>query len=137
MRPNNFFLLFVLFVTGSFAIDARSQTNKFNGTWKTVRLEIDGSELPAESFQAQKLILSDSNYTFIAESVDKGIVRYKDGKMDIYGKDGVNNGRHFTAIYKFEGDLLVICYNMTGDKYPESFETKGKPAYFVAAFKKE
>ena len=137
MPPYNFFLLFVFFIAGSFAIDARSQTNQFNGTWKTVRLEMDGSQLPSESFANQKLILSDSNYTFISESVDKGIVSYKDGKMDIYGKDGVNSGRHFTAIYKFENDLLIICYNMTGDKYPESFETKGKPAYFIAAFKKE
>ncbi len=137
MRPNTLLLLIVFSIAAGLTNDARSQTNQFNGTWKTVKLEMDGSQLPAESFANQKLILSDSTYTFIAESVDKGIVKYKDGKMDIYGKDGVNSGRHFTAIYKFENDELIICYNMTGDKYPEAFETKGKPAYFIAAFKKE
>ena len=81
--------------------------------------------------------MSDSNYTFIAESVDKGIAWYKDGKMDIYGRDGVNAGKHFTAIYKFENEQLVICYNLAGDVYPATFETKGKPMYFLATFKKE
>jgi uncharacterized protein (TIGR03067 family) len=114
-----------------------AQSNKLNGSWKPVKLEIDGTALPPETFEKQKLIISDSNYTFIAESVDKGIISYKDGTMDIYGKDGVNAGRHITAIYKFEKDQLVICYNLAGDKYPEAFETKGKSTYFLATFKKE
>ncbi|WP_410962819.1 hypothetical protein, partial [Salmonella sp. SAL4446] len=58
------------------------------------------------------------------------------GKMDIYGKDGVNNGKHFTTIYKYQDEQLTICYNLAGDKYPESYETKGKPTYFLAVFKK-
>ena len=56
--------------------------------------------------------------------------------MDIYGKEGVNSGKHFTAIYKFEEGLLTICYNLSGDRYPEAFETKGKPMYFLSVFKR-
>ncbi len=66
----------------------------------------------------------------------KGIVKYKDDKMDIYGKDGVNAGKHFTALYKLENEQLTICYNLSGDSYPESFMTEGKPAYFLSVFKK-
>ena len=29
--------------------------------------------------------------------------------MDIYGREGVNAGKHFTAIYKMESDQLTIC----------------------------
>ena len=137
MRSIIFPLLLVLCLVCSSTIRVTAQSNKLNGSWKPVKLEIDGSALPPETFEKQKLIISDSNYTFIAESVDKGIARYKDGKMDIYGQDGVNNGKHFTAIYKFENELLLICYNLAGDKYPEAFETKGKPTYFLATFKKE
>ncbi len=111
--------------------------NKLNGTWVPVKLEINGEQLPAASFEKQKLIISDSVYTFIAESVDKGVVKYTGDKMDIYGRDGVNKGKHFTAIYKFDNEQLVICYNLTGDAYPATFETKGKPTYFLATFKKE
>lgn len=137
MRSIIFPSLFILCLVCSSTIKVAAQSNKLNGNWKPTRLEIDGSALPPETFEKQKLIISDSNYTFIAESVDKGIAIYKDGKMDIYGKDGVNKGNHFTAIYKFENELLLICYNLTGDKYPEAFETKGKPTYFLATFKKE
>jgi uncharacterized protein (TIGR03067 family) len=113
------------------------KTNKLNGTWVPVQLEIDGNILPKSSFEKQKLIISDSNYTFIAESVDKGVLKYSGDKMDIYGKDGVNAGKHFTAIYKMENDQLKICYNLAGDKYPDSFDTKGKQMFFLAVFIRE
>ncbi len=136
MRALTFISLYVLCIFCS--TDSIAQKNQLNGTWIPVKLEIDGSPLPPATFEKQKLIISsDTAYTFIAESVDKGILKYKDGKMDIYGKDGVNSGKHFTTIYKFENDQLMICYNLAGDKYPEAFETKGKPTYFLATFKKE
>ena len=137
MRSIIFPSLFVLCLVCSSTIDVTAQSNKLNGSWVPVKLEINGNALPAETFEKHKLIINDTAYTFIAESVDKGIISYKDGKMDIYGKDGVNAGRHITTIYKFENDQLVICYNLAGDKYPESYETKGKPTYFLATFKKE
>jgi len=137
MRSIIFPSLFILCLVCSSTIDVTAQTNKLNGSWVPVKLEINGNELPPTTFEKQKLIINDTAYTFIAESVDKGIISYKDGKMDIYGKDGVNAGKHITTIYKFENDQLVICYNLAGDKYPESYETKGKPTYFLATFKKE
>ena len=115
-----------------------AQTSKFNGTWIPVRQETAGKELPKAVFEKQKLVIIDSNYIFTAESVDKGTVRYGEGgKMDIYGKDGVNAGRHFTALYKFENGQLTICYNLKGDSYPDAFETKSKPTLFLSVFEKQ
>lgn len=83
------------------------------------------------------MVIKDNTYTVTAESVDKGEVKYGDGnKMDIYGKDGVNADKHFTAIYKYENGLLTICYNLAGDVYPESFETRPKTMLFLSVFKK-
>jgi uncharacterized protein (TIGR03067 family) len=107
---------------------------KLDGNWIPVRQEIGGTVLSVTAFNKQKLIIEDSNYIFIAESVDKGIARYRDGKMDIYGREGVNNGKHFTAIYKLENDRLTICYNLSGDSYPEGFDTKGKRRFFLSEF---
>ena len=117
--------------------NATMKPNKLNGAWVPVQQEMGGTTLPKTAFATQQLVINDSNYTFTAESVDKGIVQYKDDKMDIYGKEGVNTGKHFTAIYKFENELLTICYNLTGNGYPETFDTKGKPLYFLCVFKKE
>ena len=107
-----------------------------NGSWTPVRQEINGKELPAAAFEKQQLTVDDTTYTFSAESVDKGILKYQDGLMDIYGKEGVNAGKHFTAIYKLEHDQLTICYNLAGDGYPAAFETTSKPALFLCVFKK-
>ena len=113
------------------------KANKLNGTWVPTRQEMAGTNIPDAVFEKQKLIISDSNYTFIAESTDKGVVKYTGDKMDIYGKEGVNAGRHFTALYKYENGELTICYNLAGNAYPENFETKGKGMYFLSVFKKE
>ena len=114
----------------------KMKPDELNGTWVPIKQEIAGTQLPAAAFEKQKLTVSDNMYTLIAESVDKGEVKYSGGKMDIYGKEGINAGKHFTAIYKYENGQLTICYNLSGDSYPEAFETKGKPAFFLSVFKK-
>jgi uncharacterized protein (TIGR03067 family) len=117
--------------------DTSMKVNLLNGTWTPIKQEIGGKELPVVAFKNQKLIISDSSYIFSAESVDKGTVKYKGLQMDIFGKEGVNSGKHFTAIYKLENEYLTICYNLSGNAYPETFETKGKPMYFLSVFKKK
>ena len=112
-------------------------SNKLNGSWVPVAQEMGGTALPKTAFATQKLLISDSAYTFTAESVDKGVVKYTGNKMDIYGKEGVNTGKHFTALFKYENEQLTICYNLKGDGYPEAFDTRGKPMYFLSVFRKE
>src|SRR5262245_34379083 len=128
--------LILLFAACNTPKHASSAASKLNGSWTPVKEEFGGNSVPPASFQTQKLIVNDSTYSFTAESVDKGVVRYDGDKMDIYGREGVNSGKHFTARYKLENDQLSICYNLAGDAYPESFDTKGKPKYFLAVFKK-
>jgi uncharacterized protein (TIGR03067 family) len=112
-------------------------SNVLNGSWAPIKQEIGGKDLPAVVFQKQKLIINDTTYTFSAESLDKGTLKYQSGQMDIYGKEGVNTGKHFTAIYKLDNELLTICYNLKGDSYPSGFETKSKPTLFLSIFKKD
>ena len=112
-------------------------SSNLSGVWTPIRQEIGGKELPKVVFEKQKLTISDSTYIVVAESEDKGTLKYSDGKMDIYGKEGPNTGKHFTAIYKLENGQLIICYNLKGDSYPEAFETKSKPMFFLSVFQKE
>jgi uncharacterized protein (TIGR03067 family) len=130
------FVLFFAFGCAGTRI-ATMRSNELNGTWVPIKQELGGRVLPRAAFEQQALVISDSNYTFTAESVDKGVIRYSDAKMDIFGKEGVNAGKHVTAIYKYENEQLTICYNLRGDSYPEAFETKDKPTFFLAVFKKE
>src|ERR1700761_9359584 len=92
------------------------QPKSLNGAWIPVSQELGGKALPPPVYAKERLIIADSTYTVVAESVDKGIVKYNgDNKMDIYGKEGVNAGKHFTAIYKIENGQLTVCYNLKGD----------------------
>jgi uncharacterized protein (TIGR03067 family) len=111
-----------------------SKRYPLNGDWVPVKQEMGGKALPAFAIAHQQLTMKDTTYTLTAESVDKGSVHYKDGKMDIYGRDGVNAGKHFMAIYKMENEQLIICYNLFGDHYPESYVTERHPMYFLSTF---
>jgi uncharacterized protein (TIGR03067 family) len=126
-------LLIAALLTG---VVVKGQT-KFQGTWLPVRQEMGGKTLPPAAYKDQQLIMQDSLYTVIAESVDKGVVRMNGNKLDIYGRDGVNKGKHFTAIYQLKEGELTICYNLEGSVYPEAFTTQGHPLYFLSVFKKE
>jgi uncharacterized protein (TIGR03067 family) len=137
MRLITFLSLLILSLDCGSTGNLPAKPNELNGTWIPVKQEMGGKPWPAAMFEKQKLIVSDSLYTFIAESVDKGELKYGGGKMDIYGKEGVNAGKHFTAIYKYENEQLTICYNLAGDTYPEGFETKSKSTLFLSVFKKE
>ena len=135
----NSILLFVIICIISCAGSKNSTGNghQLNGSWVAVFQEFGGNPLPATAYDNQKLIISDSNFTVIAESVDKGTVKVSSNQLDIFGKEGVNNGKHFTAIFKLENNELTICYNLKGTEYPAEFNTKGKPLYFLSRFKKE
>ena len=137
MRSITFIFLLMLCFSCASTKNTAIRSGRLNGTWVPVKQEIAGKELPVVVFEKQKLIISDSTYTLFAESTDKGVVKYTDGKMDIYGKEGVNIGKHYTAIYKFETGQLTICYNLSGNSYPETFDTRGKPMYFLSVFKKD
>jgi uncharacterized protein (TIGR03067 family) len=131
-------LLFIGFCVGcSSAKKATGIPTFLNGSWTPIKQEIGGTPLPKAVFEKQKLVISDSIYTLTAESVDKGILKVSDNKMDIYGREGINKGKHFAAIYKMENGELTICYNLSGLSYPETYETKGKPLFFLSVFKKD
>jgi uncharacterized protein (TIGR03067 family) len=130
--------MIIAIATGTFNSGHTSVlTGELNGDWVPVKQILGGKELPGSAFENQLLTLSDSNYTLVAESVDKGTAIYADGRMDIFGKEGVNKGRSLKAIYKLENEVLTICYDLTGTDYPESFETEGNPMIFLSEFKRK
>ncbi len=130
----------IIFLIGGLGCTGAKNTvnkaDKLNGIWLPVAEELGGRRLPEVVFKNQKLVLDDSTYTLSAESIDKGIVKYGNDKMDIYGREGVNAGKHFTALYRLKNGVLTICYDLTGKDYPLEFDTKGKSLYFMCVFKK-
>jgi len=108
--------------------------NPLQGRWAPVKEVIGGKNIPSAVFDKQLLTVNDSNYTFSAESVDRGVVVRAGNQLDIYGREGVNAGKHFTAIFRREQDQLYICYDLTGKGYPASFDTGTSNQRFLAVF---
>jgi uncharacterized protein (TIGR03067 family) len=105
-----------------------------DGVWVPVKQEMGGEALPLPAFEKDTLTLQDTTYKY--SDRDKGVAIYNDGHMDIYGREGVNAGKHFTAIYKVDHGQLIVCYNLAADGYPADFETKSKPSLFMSVFKR-
>lgn len=127
-------ILLILFI--SCGTPKVANISMLQGTWIPVQQEMGGKQLPQSVYEKQRLVITDTLYTFTAESVDKGTLAVQDSTMDIYGKEGVNTGRKIPAKYRIEGNKLYICYNLSGSGYPEVWETKGKPMYFLSVFKR-
>lgn len=88
-------------------------------------------------FEKYRLVINDSIYTYGGSDIDQGALKIWEGKMDIYGRKGVNEGKHFTAIYKLESGKLYICYNLSGQDYPRAYETTSAPNLFLSVYTKE
>ena len=128
-----FILIALLFSCAS----KKSQTvsvDKLNGTWIPITQEMNGKTLPKSFYEKQRLIIEDTLYIVIAESIDRGIVKVNGNKLDIYGKEGVNIGKHFTGLFELNKDKLTVCYNLKGDYYPTNFITQNKSTLFTSVF---
>lgn len=128
----------LLFVCSLLGLSIMAQKgDKLDGTWVPIKQELGGDAFPKEVFETQKLTISGNQYTFQAETVDKGTLEYSKGKMTVTSTEGANAGKTFPAIYKLENGLLTICYNLGGTESPKGYDTKGEPTYFTAVFQKQ
>ncbi len=139
MRRHLTIAILICLNIGFVAIQKTNAQYSLNGVWLPIKQEMNGRPFPSAAFDNYKLTLADSIYIYAQPlGADKGSISYNsNGKMDIYGKEGVNIGKHYTALYKVENGQLSICYNLAGNGYPESFETKDKPMHFLSVYKKE
>lgn len=53
--------------------------------------------------------------------------------MDII--DGRNKGKTLLAIYELNGDILRVCYDLTGKVRPTEFKTRKSELLFLATYK--
>lgn len=113
------------------------RADELQGVWKPVEVELGGTKLPEAVFAAWRLELGKGTYALKgAESPDSGTVKVDTTKkpltMDVTGTDGPNKGKTFPCIYELKGDVLKICYDLSGKKRPEEFKTeKGTKLYLV------
>ena len=114
------------------------------GNWKLEKAELGGKDL-TEHLKAMKFEIRDGGkYTVqVAEEKDDGAFTIDPTKklkeMDVKPTGGPHKGKTVKAVYKLDGDTLVMCYDFDADKgnRPEKFESKEGTTLLLITYKRE
>jgi uncharacterized protein (TIGR03067 family) len=111
------------------------------GKWKIVEAELGGQPIPAKGFEKMVLEMDDTSYQLREDRViDSGLIELVDNTspkaLIIAGLFGPNKGKTFQCIYKFEGEDMVMCYNLGGDGIPETFETTPNSLLYLVKYQR-
>jgi uncharacterized protein (TIGR03067 family) len=112
------------------------------GVWLPSTAELGGKLFPDEVRKTIKLMIKDDRYTVtVGKQVDQGSVKLnpaaKPKELDITGTNGPNKGKTILAIYERDGDVLRVCYDLSGKGRPTEFKTKEGTQLFLVTYKRE
>jgi len=128
----------------AFAAATPDDTQALQGLWLPVKAELAGQPFPDAILKTISLRLFDrGKYEVMAAGKpDRGTCvldsTAKPKGMIITGTDGVNARKTYPAIYEIDGDVLRICYDLSGAKRPTEFTTTpGTQLYLVTYNRKK
>jgi uncharacterized protein (TIGR03067 family) len=110
-----------------------TSTSSLVGTWVPQTAEFDGDVMPITSFQGAVLQLAADTYAFGNDRGTYVVVSIElPSSMNIRGIEGPNADRTIFAIYRRDGDVLTICYQLGPGARPSAFTTtKGSKLLLV------
>jgi uncharacterized protein (TIGR03067 family) len=109
-----------------------------DGTWILDRAELVGKRLPDDGYRGSKLELSRGTYRF---QDDRGTYRARleagGNAIDVVGAECPNAGKTLPSSYELQGDILRICYDLSGETRPQRFSTEPGTRQFLATYRRE
>jgi len=128
-------------VTGLGGDGGSKAASVLDGKWQAVEAELAGKKFPPRAATSIHLTIDGEKYLVTTdEGEDRGTVRNlpdeKPSAMDITGTLGPNKGKTFLAIYKLDGDKLVVCYDLGGQARPKEFKTEPNSILFLVTYRK-
>ena len=137
----------VVFVAGPvFADDKKNEADlkALVGKWKLAKGIVSGQDVTG-FIDKMKFEIRDGGKFAIelgAEKYDGTLTvdAAKDPKeMDLKPAGGFHKGRTLRALYKLDGDTLVICYNydLANEKRMEAFESKNGTTTLIQTYTRE
>jgi uncharacterized protein (TIGR03067 family) len=98
--------------------------DRIQGTWKVVRLIVNGEDLPPEVIGKGQLIFKDDKLTFKDGDRTKDATFTLDPKKTppaIDLREPGKDGKVLRGIYQLDGDDLKICIPFFGEERPKEF----------------
>jgi len=111
------------------------------GKWKIAEAILGGEELPAATFEKMILELDENSYQLIeGQVIDSGVIESINNTspkaLEITGIFGPNKGKTYQCIYHFDGEDMIMCYNLGGDGIPEEFDSKANTLLYLVRYKR-
>jgi uncharacterized protein (TIGR03067 family) len=108
---------------------AKSELDRYHGTWVLVSEEFEGTKVPAKDLADE---LQNLSYTVRGEKLlytSRGEARWATIKLDPNKSPKTydlvrDDGRPYKGIYAWDGDKIKICAAGDGGDRPTAFETK-------------
>jgi uncharacterized protein (TIGR03067 family) len=107
--------------------EVQKELDRFQGTWKVVRMEVGGKTMPGKAFlkvtiafQGDEMTFGESGklYDKITFDVDPST---KPTSADLRHTAGLKKGVRERAIYELQGDRLKLCIAEPRKKRPTEF----------------
>lgn len=123
--------------------DAAADLKALVGKWTIEKSELGGKDITEVLKVLQFEIMPGGKYVAKhGESKDEGTFTVDPGKkpkrMDIKtGETGPSKGKTMKAVYKLDGDELVICYQFGGGDYPAKFESPAGTQLLLTTYKRK
>ncbi len=101
---------------------------KMIGIWRPTAGELAGKPMPAQMKSIRLSISAEKTYAVdFGGLLDKGTIAIdlsgEQMQMKLTGTEGPNVDKVIPAIFKFEKEFLVVCYDVANEKSPTEFKS--------------
>lgn len=106
--------------------DVPKELAPFQGTWKVVKAEVKGAEIPEKEFASGRFVFEGTKVTVIEDEKSKPDVGTfsVNNEKEPFAIDLVQPGDKVVGIYKFEKDgKLTMCFAKDAER-PKEFDGK-------------
>lgn len=116
--------------------------NDLFGDWQAVTGVLGGADMPDAVVAATKLSISDGRYCVDLAGVPDSGQCHIDAdvspmRMKIVAEQGPNAGKTILAIVEsISADEMRIAYDLSGDRYPATFDPQPEKISYVATFRR-
>jgi uncharacterized protein (TIGR03067 family) len=126
--------------------DAKKELEKFQGTWSTVSIVMDGTTLDDNLRSSLKFVVKGDAFSIKGE--DEIVKQYakatlkldpttKPKSVDFTIGEGSEKGSVLEGIYEWNGDELKVCVKLTGKERPTEFASKENSQVALLVIKKD
>lgn len=119
----------------------KKELDKFQGTWRLISLEAEGTKVPEEALKDIRLSIKGDKFT-TSEGKNSfgGTFKFDPTKkpktIDVQFHEGPQKGQVSLGIYELEGDTYRICVDMAGKGRPSEFAGRRGTGYALEVYQR-